>query len=212
MDESGNLGFKEKATNYFVIGYITCSPSVAIRTELKHLLKYLHKKRLYHRVHNELKFSKMNDTCRRVVLKKLVELDANIGVIVVDKKQVLSHLRDNPPRLYNWLLAHHIISALLPALENGQKIRIFLDKSLPKDEIEEFNTYVKEKADYLFYEKRCNILTNRIECQHVDSKLEPCIQAADAVAGAYFHEYEQKNSDYADIINDVASFIYLWKK
>lgn len=212
VDESGDLGFSDKSTRFFVIAYLVCNPSVAIRTEMKRLLKRLHEKGFYHRRQNELKFCKMDDTCRKIVLHKIAEFDVSLGVIVVEKSRVKLDLREKLPVLYNYLVVHHIVSALVPSLEAGQKIHITFDKSLPKTRITDFNNYVEEKASYLFYEKGNNLPSKCLYSDHVDSKHEPCLQAADSVAGAYFHKYEEFDASYADIIKDVTSFMYLWRK
>jgi hypothetical protein len=56
-------------------------------------------------------------------------------------------------------------------------------------------------------------LTQAIKKEHVASEREPILQAADAVAGAYFQKYEHQNDEYVRIIEEkVGSFKYLWRK
>jgi hypothetical protein len=44
------------------------------------------------------------------------------------------------------------------------------------------------------------------------SEKEFCLQAADALAGAYFQKYEKQNDEYVKIIeHKVGFFKYLWK-
>jgi hypothetical protein len=212
VDESGDLGFSEKSTKFFVVAYMATSSSATIRTEMKRLLRRFHEKRVYHRKQNELKFCRMNDYCRRKVLQKIVQFDDSFGAIVVEKKYVKEHLRAKLAILYNWIVVHNIVSALIPNLEAGQKIHITFDKSLPKARITEFNHYVREKASYLFFEKGSCLPENCLESNHIASELEPCLQAVDAIAGAYFHKCEKANSCYVDIIGDAASSVYLWRK
>lgn len=212
VDESGDLGFSEKSTKFFVVAYMVCDPSIKVRTEMKRLLRRFHEKGIYHPNQSELKFCKMNNYCRKTVLEKLVKSDASFGTIVVEKRHVKENLRTNPPMLYNWLVVHHIVLALVPNLEAGQKIHLTFDKSLPKFRIVEFNRYVKEKASYLFFERGNHLPENCLEANHASSEREPCLQAVDAVAGAYFHKWEKGNSSYANIVGDVTSSVYLWRK
>ena len=212
VDESGDLGFSDKATKFFVIGYLACDSSLGIRLEMKRLLKRLHRKGAYHIKQNELKFCRMGDVCRKAVLEKIVQSNVNIGVIVVEKQHVKPDLKGKLPILYNWLMVHNIISALLPSLEAGQRIQMMFDKSLSKTRIAAFNQYVKEKASYLSCVRGNSLSPSSIVSNHIDSKLEPCIQAVDSVSGAYFHKYEYNDKVYADIIKDVTSFTYLWRK
>ncbi|MDG6222225.1 MAG: DUF3800 domain-containing protein [Candidatus Bathyarchaeota archaeon] len=212
VDESGDLGFSDKSTKFFIIAYLACTPAINIRIRMRRLLKNFHQKKRYHRGQNELKFCKMNNYCRKTVLETIVQTNANIGAIVVEKKHVSPDLRDKLPILYNYLMVHNIISALLPSLETGQKMNMIFDKSLPKTRIQDFNDYVKEKASYLSYVRGNSLHSDSIVSDHVDSKVEPCLQAVDSIAGAYFQKYEHENSIYVDIIKDVTSFNYLWRK
>lgn len=212
VDESGDLGFSEKATKFFIIAYLAIDSSLIMRTQMKRTLKELHQRRAYHAKQDELKFCKMGNECRKAVLERIVKTGGNIGVLVVSKETVKPYLRDKLPVLYNWLMVHNVISALIPNLEMGQKIHITFDKSLSKARVTEFNHYVKEKASYLSYVRGNSIPQNLIVSDHIDSRLEPCLQAVDSIAGAYFQKYENSNDEYANIIKDVTSFTFLWRK
>ena len=213
VDESGDLGFSEKSTKFFIVAYIVSDSIPSLRTKMKRILKKLHNKRKYHFSRNELKFSRMNSYCRKLVLEKIRHSDLDTGVVVVEKKQVKEELRNDLTRLYNWLLVHQIMSVLLPRLATTQKINIVFDKSLSKKRIMGFNKYLKEKLSYLSYRDGVTLPLDNIYSQHIDSEIEPCLQAADAVAGAYFQKYEKGDNQYAEIVNDkISAFIYLWRK
>lgn len=213
VDESGDLGFSEKSTKFFIVAYIVSDSISSLRTKMKRILKKLHNKRKYHFSRNELKFSRMNGYCRQLVLEKIRHSDLDIGVVVVEKKHVKKELRNDLTILYNWLLVHHIMSALLPRLATKQKINIVFDKSLSKKRITGFNKYLKEKVSYLSYRDGATLPLDCIYCQHIDSEIEPCLQATDAVAGAYFQKYEKGDNQYVEIVTDkISSFTYLWRK
>lgn len=213
VDESGDLGFSEQSTKFFVVAYITCDNASRIRTDMKRTLRRLHEKKQYSYVHRELKFSRMNDYCRKYVLGKINSSNPRIGVVIVEKKFVSHKLRTDLTVLYNWTVVHNLMSALLPSIEAGQKLQIIFDKSLPKTRIESFNHYVSEKASYLFFEKGGKMPRGCISAYHVDSDREPCLQAVDAIAGAYFQLFEKKKDVYVNLIkNNISSYNYLWKK
>ncbi len=65
-----DLGFSEKATKYFIVAYVECETPVRLRTELRRLLKRLHQKERYSKSRNELKFSRMDEYCRKSALTK----------------------------------------------------------------------------------------------------------------------------------------------
>jgi hypothetical protein len=65
----------------------------------------------------------------------------------------------------------------------------------------------------LFSEKKASFSRECISSEHVASETELCLQAVDAVAGAYFQKYEHINDEYVRIIEDkVAAFKFLWRK
>lgn len=172
VDESGDLGFSKKSTRFFIVAYIVSDSAPSIRTKMKRILKKLHNKRRYHFSRNELKFSRMDGHCRRVVLEQLCKSDLDIGVVVVEKRHVLDKLRKDLTVLYNWLLVHHIMSALVPHISSKQKINIVFDKSLPKKRIRKFNRYLIEKASFLSYRDGNDLRLDRIYSQHIDSEIE----------------------------------------
>lgn len=205
-------GLQKKATKFFIIAYLACDVPIHLRTAMSRLLRKLHKKGAYHPKQNELKFCKMNDYCRKTVLDEVIKTDANIGVIIVEKRFVRADLREKLPILYNYLVVHNIVSNLLPNLEAGQQIHMVFDKSLPKARIRKFNHYIKEKASFLFFERGNSLNPNLIISNHIDSKIEPCLQAVDSIAGAYFQKFENSNCSYFEIIKDYSSFYYRWKR
>jgi hypothetical protein len=78
--------------------------------------------------------------------------------------------------------------------------------------ISPYNSYVENKASYLLYEAGNSLPPNCISLDHKPSEREFCLQAADAVAGAYFKKYEKQNVEYTKIIEQkVGFFKYLWK-
>jgi hypothetical protein len=135
--------------------------------------------------------------------------DSYIGVIVVRTDAVLERLRNDPSILYNYLLVHNIISTLLPSLANHQNIHLILDKSLSQKRIASFNEYVKIRL-VTSYINGNSFDCDCISVEHVDSQDEPCLQAVDSIAGAYFQYYERNQSCYVDIIKEKISNFMLW--
>lgn len=212
VDESGDLGFSKKSTKYFVVAYIECETPARLQIELKRLLKRLHQKGKYSESRNELKFSRMNEYCRKKVLQKIAECDASLGVVVLEKTRVKPDLRKDPTILYNWSVVHNIMLSLIPQITAGNKIQITFDKSLPKWKINKFNSYATDKAKYLLNEQGNGFSPESISLDHVASEREFCLQAADAIAGSYFQKYEKQNYEYIKIIeHKVGFFKYLWK-
>jgi hypothetical protein len=213
VDESGDLGFTENSTKFFIVAYMECESPHRVQVEMKRVLKHLHQKKQYSLAKNELKFSRMDDDCRVYTLQKIAECDLSLGVVVLEKALVNSNLRKDPPVLYNWCVVHNIMLSMLAHLVANKKLIMIFDKSLPTWRIDEFNSYVENKASYLLSEQRTKLAPDCISSKHIASEAEPCLQAVDAVAGAYFQKYEHGNDDFVKIIEDkVGAFKYLWRK
>lgn len=212
VDESGDLGFSKVATKYFIVAYVECEIPTRLQIELRRVLKRLHQRKKYSESRNELKFSRMDEYCRKTVLEKTAGCNPSMGVVILEKALVEAKLRKDPARLYNWCVVHNIMLSLLPQITAGNKMQITFDKSLPMWRIKEFNSYVANKASYLLFEKGSKLPSNCISLDHIASEKEFGLQAADAVAGAYFQKYEHQNTEYVKIIEaKVGFFKYLWK-
>lgn len=213
VDESGDLGFTTSSSKFFIVAYLECESPHKLRIEMKRALRHLHQKNNYSLARNELKFSRMNEFCRKYILKKIAECDVTLGVIVLDKSLVNSALRKQQITLYSWCVVHNIMGSLLSDLSVNRKLTLVFDRSLPAWRIDEFNLYVENKASYLLSKKGTKLSSGCISSLHVASELEPCLQAVDAVAGAYFQKFENLNVEYVKLIENMVSFFkYLWEK
>ena len=213
IDESGNLGFSLKSTQFFVVAYLTLEHPFEMGKAMKRQLKRLHKRRKYARGYNELKYSKSRDAVKQKVLRKICQCDVKIGFVVLEKAKVVPQLKENPTILYNYLIVDKVMRAVLPSVDSNDKLNIIVDKSLPRSSREAFNIYARNKASWLLtiWDKEYPIEMSAIEVRHENSQKEPCLQAADFLAGACFCKYERNNDCYYQLFeNKVEYFKYLW--
>jgi len=117
-----------------------------------------------------------------------------IGLVVVEKSAVKSSLRDRPAVLYNYPVVHHVINNILPVLQMLQthetdSITIRIDKSLTREAREEFDRYLQNKNRRVSAD--LGNFPRRIKVNHKNSCDDPCIQAADYIAGATFRRFER---------------------
>jgi hypothetical protein len=209
VDESGNLGFSETSTKFFIIAYIECESPTQLQTEMTRTLRVLHRKKSYHCSNNELKFALMNQECRQYTLQKINVCDLSVNVVVVEKNRIPNKLRGDLARLNILLVTRNILHSIQPQLIEHKKVNITFDRNLSKWKIEEFNNYVRETTKGLLTEKGTNLSPDRMSLFHVNSISDPGLQAADAIAGAYFQKYEHKNDFYVNLIKDkVRLFVY----
>ena len=214
IDESGDLGFSSKSTRFFVVAYLNLDYPFEMKKAMKRLLKRLHKKGEYARGNNELKCSNSKDIVKQKVLRKICQCNAEIGFVVLEKAKVKPYLKENRTRLYNFIIVDRIMRNILQSLNSTDKLNIILDRSLSPSRREGFNNYARNKASYLLFVewgKVYPIKLSNIEIRHVNSQKEPCLQAADFLAGACFHKYEHNNNCYYRLFeNRVEYFNYLW--
>lgn len=113
LDESGDLGWKFDSayrhggsSRYLTIAFVICPP------EKKHLIKRLVKD-IYRKTKTnpkiELKGSSLSQETKKIIAKKTVNLlathsDINICSITVKKENVQPHIKDDPNKLYNYMI------------------------------------------------------------------------------------------------------------
>ena len=184
-----------------------------MKCKMKRLLKRLHKSGQYARGCNELKYVKSKDVIKQKVLRSICQCDVEIGFAVLEKAKVNLELRKNRTILYNFIIVDRVMRDVLPRLKANDELNIVVDKSLPRSSREAFNDYTRNKASWLltvwgrvYPTKLSNIIAH-----HKNSQDEPCLQAADFLAGACFHKYEHNNDCYFQLVEDkVEYFHYLW--
>jgi len=187
VDESGDMGFSEKSSEFFTIGYaftVNRFPDKENKT-IKRVLKNIntaHKKNI-----PEFKFSANTDKTKKKFLKTVNKLDIELGVICISKDSVKSELKKDPCRFYRFTVIDTIISHLvedyIESYDHYNSIRFTIDRSLTKNAINSFNEYCEQKIHYKIKEKSWKIdFTSMIH--HEDSKNVPMLQVADYIASA----------------------------
>lgn len=214
IDESGDLGFSERSSKFFVVAYMIAESPFEMDTKLKRLLKKLHQRKDYARKSNELKFTNSKDSVRREVLRTISLARVEVGFVVVKKEKVSAELRVKPTILYNYTVVHNIMRGVLKNLASADRLHIIIDKSLGKFASDEFNVYARYKASWLLKVEKQRVepigIAN-MEIQHRNSESDPCLQAADFLAGACYYKFERKNDCYYRIIEgQVKYYDFLW--
>jgi len=207
VDESGDLGFKQKSSEFFVISYIIMINDVPmfLRNKCRRLLMNINTQNKKKRKISEFKFSEDTPQTRIKFLKLIASFDISIGVAVISKDSVKSTIKNNAIVLYNFITVDHTIETIandyLKIKSVYNTIHFVIDRSLTKKAIQHFNTYCEDKIGYLTREKKFYYdLITKIE--HQNSEQEACLQIADYVASAVFSKFERKNSQYYDIIKN----------
>lgn len=191
LDESGDLGFREGATNFFVISFITMDNRTSL--QLKRKIKRLKQK---YKVSKgvEIKGNTSSHSLRVDVLRVVSSLPIEIYSIVVNKQRVNKPLRDDTNIFYNYMV--NLI--MVPYLERKkfEGINIIADLRITRvARGMRFADYLKYK---LFFENRvCN---TKLNIQFLDSLKSNGLQAADFVSYSLFRKYESRDIRYYRVI------------
>lgn len=190
LDESGNLGYSNKSSKYFLIAMLSTRNHKSIDNCIKRIRQRKLKKKF--KEIPELKFNNSDEIIRKSVLKCIANKEANIYYILLDKRKVSDKSATTKTEFYTYLTGF-LISQILEEKEN---IELIVDKPLSREKREEFNEYIKEKI----IDKLKSKVNIRVE--HKDSKEDKCIQAVDFISGAIFSKYEFNNELYFNIIQN----------
>jgi hypothetical protein len=179
IDESGDLGFTEKASPYFVIAALIVHEPLAIRRCFAKIRR--NKLRKKNRELPEFKFNNSSPEIKKRILACIASADVDIAHCVLRKEQVYPHLQSNHQIVCNYLTGS-LISPVIQRFHDGSRVEITVDTSLNGIQREAFDQYLVYKT---FEKNQANDLaTIPFEIEHADSKNEPCIQAIDFIAGA----------------------------
>lgn len=194
IDESGDLGCGPKASEYFVIAGLIVRDRLPIHRCFKKIRRNQLKKSM--KKIPEFKYNNTNADIKRRVFQCLATCDLDIVFAVIRKKQVDSYLREKNQTIYNDLAAS-LMDTILSDYPLSGPVNCYIDKSLYGIHRDNFNDYLIDKIM-----DRRTIRPDRemISIVHVDSAQEPCIQAADFVAGAVHKRYRENDVQHYRLI------------
>jgi len=194
IDESGDLGFGEKSTKYYVIASVETKDPQQFSRMFKRIRSRMGKKK---KDIKEFKFSKTNVNTKFEILEKISKLDIRFSAVVLKKETVYPYLREEKQILHNYLTGY--IVELIPFMES-RNFEVIVDKFLSKGaERENFDTYLRRHVGYHCRELGL-IPPNRINIRHESSYACAGLQVADFVAGSLFAKYERGDDRFYNII------------
>lgn len=191
LDESGDLGFKEGSSKWFIFTIVLTNDHRRIEKIIKKIHKNLSKK--YRRVY-ELHAYHADEITRKRVLKLLAQEDLKVLCVVLNKDKVYVDLQQQKNYLYNYTA-----NILLDRLHNNNLINIsdpiylYIDQKDTKKSLRDnFEKYLQEN----FIKRRGDGVNIQIKPSHT----EKCLQAVDFMSWAIFRKYEQGDCSYYDLI------------
>jgi hypothetical protein len=192
LDESGELGFKDSSSKYFVITLLICDESeiYALRRIIKKVREKLIKKKL--KRYPEIKGNNSSDKIRIEVLQRFMKTNAEVFTIILEKSKVYEYLKDKKNKLYNYI-SNLILNEC--SLENDS-VCLVVDKSKTNRSLrEDFDNYIRNNIN----QKNSSC---RLIIKHENSQKEACLQVLDFISWAIFRNYEYNDSKFIEIIKD----------
>ena len=187
VDESGDIGFTDKTSQFFTIGYVftvdrsSIKDSRAIQRALKNINAQSKKKI------SEFKFSTDSDKVRRKFLKTINRLDVELGGFCISKDSVEPSLKRDPCRFYRHAVIDtiitHLIEDYIQSYDHDNSIRFIIDRSLAKNARDSFNKYCESKIQDRIRQKNLKV-DFTTDIHHEDSRSVPMLQVADYIASA----------------------------
>lgn len=197
IEESGDLGFSEKSSEFFVIGAVIAENDVCPARCFKKARESLGKKK---RDAPELKSYNTDITTKRRIFQCLAKCEIEYGYALLRKYQVYPDLRNEQTKIYNWLIGNLILK-ILEQYDISEDVHLIIDKSHYDFSREHFNEYLTDKMLFNGYQSMIEHDSLRIE--HVDSQRSNGVQVADFFAGCVFRMFrDNDNTLYASYFEE----------
>ena len=194
LDESGDLGFSDRSSRWFILTIALTGNHRKIEKCVKKVHGGLKKK--FKKI-KELHAYHADSATRKRVLKELSGVeDLQIFCIILNKKKVYVDLQNQKSYLYNYT-ANILLDRLYNKkdLSNGEQVLICIDQR-------ETNKFLKKNfEDYLtksLAKRGCNRFKIKIKPSHT----EKCLQAVDFISWAIFRKYERGDYEYYEMIKN----------
>ena len=214
IDESGDLGFGNKASKYFIMTALI----VRNHKQIKRCITKIRKQKLPEKIYeinfrvqgklyfpynkkykkiDELKWHNSSKTIKRRTIECVSNTENDVTYAVLRKEQVKKELRDKPQIIYNYLCGS-LLSKIIASYKIKGTVDVIVDKSLHGLRRENFDQYITWRT--LMANHEGNLRINPPNIIHKDSKQDPCIQAVDFIAGAIHHRYRENDNFYYKLI------------
>lgn len=192
LDESGELGFKEVSSKYFIITLLSCDEGelYALRRIIKKVRQKIFKKKI--KKYPELKGNNSSNKIRLEVLQRFIQTNSGIFVIILEKSKVHEYLKNKKEKLYNYISNLILNECVL----EDTNVCLVVDKSKTNRSLrEDFDNYIRKNMS-----QKNNLY--KLIIKHENSQKEGCLQVLDFISWAIFRNYEYNDSKFINVIKD----------
>src|SRR3989338_4889659 len=153
LDGSGDLGFdfvNKKPSKFFTITILALSRQEANRQLIKAvkitLRRKLNNPGHHKRMVRELKGTGTTLDIKKYFFEKVKGVKFGIYSITLNKKRVFERLAKDKSRVYNYI-ARKVLDEIPFEKNSNDRVELILDKSMVKQEITEFNSYIRRQLE-----------------------------------------------------------------
>lgn len=194
LDESGDLGFKETSSRWFLFTIAITEKRRALEKVVTRARRALLKKQ---KNISELHAYHASETTRNRVLRGLAEIDdLKVFCVILNKQKVYVDLQNQKNYLYNYtanILLDRLHSRSIVDLR--EPLHLCVDrKDTNKNIRQNFEQYLERSLQ----EKRLGKISMESKASYSDKSL----QAVDFLSWAIFRKYERGDYEYYEIIRD----------
>ena len=194
LDESGDLGFKEKSSKWFLFTIVLTNNHRRIEKIIKKIRSGLKKK--YKKIGELHAYHSLPETKLKILKLLSQEKDLKIFCIILNKKKVYGDFQQQKNHLYNYTA-----NILLDRLHNKKIIKIDEPIELYIDQ-KDTNKFIRENFEKYLKTNFKKRGSNKVSIKIKPSHTEKCLQAVDFISWAIFRKYERGDYEYYEIIKN----------
>jgi len=194
LDESGDLGFSERSSRWFVLTIALTNNHRKVEKCVKKVHRGLKSK--FKKV-KELHAYHSSEITRKRILKQLSEIeDLQVHCIVLNKNKVYVDLRNQKNYLYNYT-ANTLLDRLYNKnnFKKDEKVLIYIDQR-------ETNKFLKKNFENYLTDGLSKKGSSGFKIKIKPSHTEKCLQAVDFISWAIYRKYEHGDYEYYEIIKN----------
>lgn len=206
LDESGDLGFdfvNKKPSKFFTVTILAVGCESANRRLIKAakitLRRKINNSKHRKRIASELKGTGTKIEVKKYFYAKAKDIKFGIYSITLNKKRLFEKLTKEKSRVYNYI-ARKVLDKIPFEKNNGDRVELILDKSMAKQEIAEFNAYIRRQLEGKLSPKI------PLDIYHWPSHENFGLQIADLFCWGIFQKYERRNMNWYNVFKEKIIF------
>lgn len=202
LDESGDLGFdfvNKHPSKFFTVTILAVSTRDANRKIINAVKKTIRRK-LNNKAHRGRIVQELKGTGTTLAVKKyfynqVAEIKFGLYAVTLNKKKVYYQLTKDKSKIYNYI-ARQVLDKIPFEKNRSTRVELILDKSMPKPEIFEFNTYISYQLQGRLSPKTFLYIAHRLSHENYG------LQAVDIFCWGIFQQHERNRGDWYDVFQE----------